>query len=210
MTTPPSAAHPRLAAAAEREALRGRWSAGAVLRIDAALAPGLAAELADWLPTLPLEPRYLAEQVALTWACEIQVPDEIDPQHPEALYRLVDFLDRDLPALASAITGRSLVPPMARVVHVSSLRRGAYVDAGATLAPPGGVDVVLGLTGARWPAGHGGHTEWVEDDGAVSQQLAPGFDTLDLHPPGRYRVPLVTRPVRALAVRTILVPQEAR
>lgn len=210
MTGPPSAAHPRLADAAEREALRGRWSASTALRIDEVLAPGLAAELADWLPTLPLEPRYLAEQVALTWACEIQVPDEIDPQHPEALYRLVDFLDRDLPALARTITGRALAPPVARVVHVSSLRRGAYVDAGTTLAPPGGIDVVLGLTGPRWPADCGGHTERLDDDGAVSQRLAPGFDTLDLYPAGRYRVPLLTRPVRTLAVRTLLVPEETR
>ncbi len=210
MSRPPSVAHPRLAGAAERDSLRGRWSTGAPLRVDDVLAPGLAAELADWLPTLPLEPRYLAEQVALTWACEIQVPDEIDPQHPGALYRLVEFLDRDLPALASAITGQTLVPPIARVVHVASLRRGAYVDAGATLAPPGGIDVVLGLTGARWPADYGGHTEWLNDAGVVTRRLAPGFDTLDLQPPGRYRVPLLTRPVHTLAVRTYLQPEESR
>ncbi len=137
------------------------------------------------------------------------MPDEIDPQHPEALYRLVNFLDRDLPALASAVVGRALAPPMPRVIHVASLRRGAYVDEGRTLAPPGGIDVVLGLTGARWPAEAGGHTN-VVDGGQVRQRLAPGFDTIDLYASCNYRVPLVVRPVRTLAVRTVLVPEEAR
>lgn len=170
-------------------------------RIDGALEHGLAAELVALLPRFAPAPRLVPAHVDLSWACEIAVPCGYDPQHPACLYRLVEVLDRRLPALASAVVGRALEPMVRRRVHVWMFRRGAYVDDGKPLAPAGGVDVVVGLTAARWPAAWGGH---LEIDGAPSRAL--GFGTIDLIGARGYRVPLVTRHVEALAVRSVLVP----
>lgn len=178
--------------------LRGAWERDQLVRIDAGLPAGLAAELACYLPGLPLEPRLVAEHLDLSWSCELVVPEPYDPQHPRCLYRLVRFLDHELPALVAQVTGRTLAPPQPRTVHVWELRCGSYVDRGAPLAPDGGVDVVIGLTGARWPEAWGGHMQ-------IGQRtLAPGFATVDLASGQDYRIPLLHRQVRALAVRTYL------
>ncbi|HUH05107.1 MAG TPA: hypothetical protein VML75_24080 [Kofleriaceae bacterium] len=200
----PHALHPRLTEVAELEAARAGWPAGGVLRLEEALAPGLAAELATWFTRVPLRAGYHADQAALTWSFEVQLPHGIDPQYPDSLNRLIGFLDRELPALAGALTGRRLRTPMPGSVHLWVWRRGAYVDDGKPLAPPGGLDVLLGLTGPRWPAELGGHLEV-----AHSQQcLPPGFDTLDLFDRCAFRVPLITARVYAMAVRTFLVPAD--
>jgi hypothetical protein len=172
------------------------------VRLHDALAPGLAAELAAWFMRAPLTAGFHADQQALTWSFEALLPDRHDVQLPACLRRLARFLDQDVPELAQAITGRRLAPPMQGVLHLWAWRRGAYVDAGRTLAPLGGIDVMLGLTGARWPAEVGGQLEL----GAAAQRLEPGFDTLDLFEPCSFTVSLVTRPVVALAVRSYLVP----
>jgi hypothetical protein len=178
--------------------LRAAWERDRMVRIEDALPPGLAAELASYLPTLPLEVRLVPEHLDLSWSCELVVPERYDPQHPQCLYRLARFLDVDLPALVERVTGRALSPPQARTVHVWELRRGAYVDHGAPLGPDGSVDVLLGLTGARWPEADGGHLH------TGDRVLEPGFATLDLLGGASFYIPVLRRHVRALAVRTFL------
>lgn len=170
------------------------------MRLNRVLADGEAAELACYLGGLPLAARQFADHEDLSWSCEIGVPEDFDPQHPACLYRLVDFLDHRLPPLASAVVGRELAPVALGRVHVWAFRCGAHVDAGAALAPAGGVDVILGLTAGSWPASWGGHL--VVGDRAP---LPLGPNTLDLLS-GNFRVSLVTRHVQALAVRAILRP----
>jgi hypothetical protein len=179
-------------------ALRAAWERDRMVRIEGGLPEGLAAELACYLPTLPLAPRLVAQHLDLSWSCELEVPEAYDPQHPRCLYRLVRFLDVELPALVEQVTGRALAPPRPRTVHVWQLRRGAYVDQGQPLGGAGSIDVLIGLTGERWPAAWGGHLQ------VGARSLAPGFATLDLLGGQRFHLPLLRRHVRTLAVRTFL------
>ncbi len=200
------ALHPRLRDGATIAALAATWRDGGALRIDELFDPGLAAELAAELVRLPLAPRLAAEQEDLSWACEIELPPEPDAQHAACLFRLASFLDRELPVLAGAITGRRLAAPARHHIHVWAFRKGAHVAAGEALAPPGGLDVLVGLTGARWPAELGGHLALVDGAGATVAEHPPGWDTLDLIDHLGHRIPVVRAHVEALWVRTFLVP----
>jgi hypothetical protein len=200
------ALHPRLRGGAAVATLAAAWRDGGALRIDELLDPGLAAELAVELPRLPLAPRVLAEHEDLSWACEVGVPDDPDPQLAACMHRLAALLDTELPALAGAITGRRLAPPARRRVHVWAFRKGGHVAAGRPLAPPGGLDVWIGLTGARWPAELGGHVDRVDAGGSAAITHAPGWDTLDLIDGLGHRIALVCAHVEALWVRSYLVP----
>ena len=202
-----STLHPELRTAEMRAGLAAQWRAGGAMRLQGVLEPGLAAELACTLWRMPVEPRIYAAHTDLSWSCDVGVPRDPDPQHPPCLFRLTRFLRLDLPALVSAIVGRALTVSEPDNIHLWALRKGAYVDDGGPLAPAGGLDVLLGLTGAHWPADWGGHMVWTSARDR-SMALPPGFDTLDLLDGGRFQIPLLTRPVESLSIRATLEPVE--
>jgi hypothetical protein len=208
MSDPGATLAPALRDPAERAALAARWRDGGVMRLAGVLDPGLAAELAVVLGRLPLEPRIFAQHADLSWSVDLGVPDDPDPQHPRCLLRLVAFLRRDLPDLVGAISGRRLTNPEPSTAHVWGWRKGSYIDDGRPLAPPGGVDALLGLTGLSWPEAWGGHLVWTGASGRPLT-LPPGFDTLDLIDGGAFRVPVVTHRVEAITVRARLHPVAA-
>ncbi len=202
---PTSALHPRLQSAEQQRALAEQWRDDGVMRIQNVLTPGLAAELALVCGDLPLKARLYEAHQDLSWSLDLGVPEKLDPQQPECLFRLMRFLQKDLPSLVNAITGRNLERAEARLAHLWSMRKGSFVDAGGPLAVRGGIDATLGLTGINWPTDWGGHLVW-QSEGGQAYGLPPGFDTLDLFDGGRFVVPLVSRHVRSLVVRAHLNP----
>jgi hypothetical protein len=201
---PLSTLHPRLRETDALASLRAAWRDGGRLRVPEVLDPGLAAEIEVVARGIEVSPRIFAAHEDLSWSVDLRAPVEADPQHPPCLVRLARFLARDLPVLAERITGRRLAIGEPGTLHFWQLRKGAYVDDGGPLAPPGGLDAWLGLTGIAWPAAWGGHVAWAAAEGVES--VPPAFDVLDLSDGGRFRVPLLTRHVRATTVRAFLVP----
>ncbi len=150
----------------------------------------------------------LAEQLDVSWSCDVFVNREPDPQHPQCLYRAARFLETDLPAIVSHLTGRALITVQPYRLHVWAFRKGSHVDAGASLAPPGGLDVFIGLTGDTWPPELGGQLELLDASGAVVEQRRPGWDTLDIIDGQPWHVTLVERHVELLMLRVAMAPAE--
>jgi hypothetical protein len=210
-----SAMHPGLADDDHRARLAERFRAAGRVRIAPVLAPGLAAELAPLLVRMPLLAQRDHREDAVWWRCAIQLPAAPDPQYPECMYRLTRFLDEDLPALASAVLGRRVVSAAPSWLDLRVVRKGSYVDGGDSFAPAGGVDYLLGLTGAAWPAAWGGHLALdpaVDDDAADPRagddRGAVGWDTLVLFSRAQWRIPLVARHVEGLFLRGMLAPED--
>jgi len=175
--------------------------AGGHLHLDDALPAGLAAELAHLLNGLALPPELGAAGIACVG--QVVVPEVIDPQNPACLYALIHYLDHTLPALVSGWLGHPYVRPDAGCLPVWILRKGCYLDAAG---PQPGIEVWLGLTGLRWPAAWGGHLEILDEAGKRCGEVAPGLGSLELIRGRVLQVPLLTRQVQALWIRTVLVP----
>ncbi|MEZ4466189.1 MAG: hypothetical protein R3F43_17480 [bacterium] len=191
-----SALHPRLAGPPPA-ALADAFAREGHVRVDDALAPGLAAELALVLRGLPLGPERAPGSVA--WAGALGVPAGLDPQNPPCIHAAIRLLDQDLPAFVGALVGQPVARPDPGRLPLWFFRKGGYADDEGPLVP-GGIDVLIGLTGGHWPAAWGGHL-------ALSDRtLPPGFATLDLLRDRRFAVPLLTHHVEALWLRTCLVP----
>lgn len=191
------AIHPDLADPARLATLADRWRRDRQLRIERALVPGLAAELATVAGRLPLSAAL--DERELSWRCLIETPRVPDPQTHECLHRLVRFVEIDLVDLVGAITGRSLRAVAPARLDVRALRKGSYRDP-ASADDDAELAFVLGISAGSWPAEWGGHLELLDDRGAVVARRPPGADTLDLLAPSRVRVPLLTRAVECIAV----------
>lgn len=199
------ALHPALRDPERLAELARAWRPGGVLRLEGALEPGLGAELAVELGALPLAPRIFAAQEDLSWSCDLGFPPLPDPQHAPCLLRLPRLIREELPALVGALSGRRLRAGEPGQLHLWSLRKGSFVDAGAPLAPPGGVDWLLHLTPGTWPEGWGGHLVCTSGPHA-GVRLPPAFDSLDLLEGVAFAAPLLTRPVQTLTLRGWLEP----
>src|SRR5688572_23783007 len=133
--------------------LATRWRARPALRIEGALAPGLAAELAATARTLPLGAVLDRERDEVRWRCLVTVPPGVDPQLPECLFRVARMVRDELPALLLGITGERLVAAVPERLTIVGLRKGSYA---AAAAPERGVEVVIGIGAVPWPAEWGG------------------------------------------------------
>ena len=178
--------------------LAARWRARRALRIEGALAPGLAAELAAAVRTLPLGAALDRERDEVRWRCLVTVPPGVDPQLPECLFRVARMARDELPALLLAITGERLAVAVPERLTIVGLRKGSYA---AEAAPARGVEVVLGIAAVPWPAEWGGHTE------VGGERWAPAADVLELRGAGvPARIPVVTRHVESLAIVFAMEP----
>lgn len=182
-------------------ALAARWRERPVLRMEEVLVPGLAAELADWVPRMPVAPA--ASHSAVWWGCDAEVPARPAPRLPDCFVQLARCFDVDLPALVSAITGRSLAPARRGHFTVRVWRKGSFADDLAELEGDDvgdGVAAVIGLTAGGWPDDWGGVHQ------ALGQRLPPGWNTLDLIGAGvAQQVTLVTRHVTVVTLHAALV-----
>jgi hypothetical protein len=169
------ALHPRLTGALEED--RAFTSAHSIAD---ALEPGLAAEISTALVALPHQLRYMSEDglEGICWRCDFALPGPPDPQYPEAFYRLIRFLDRDLPDLAGRITGRRWRNSALGQVGIWTMRKGSWLR----LPAPGPRELrcILGLTGQNWPADWGGSlvTDGRQED--TSEMSPIGWDRLHL------------------------------
>jgi hypothetical protein len=163
------------------------------VRLDDVLPPGIAAELAAWLPRLPLGVETAPAGAGVWWGCEVALPPVSDPQTPACVFALARFLDDDVPARIAASTGKALAHDKPRSFAVRVWRKGSFADEAA--GAPGTVDAILGLTGARWPAAWGGALE------VGGERRPPGWDTLDLLDGASPRaVTLLTRHVAVVTI----------
>jgi len=166
--------------------------------VEAALAPGLAAELAPVLRSLPYAATYSQGPSGIVWRCEFNLPTARDPQYPDCLFSLREFLNVDACALAKAHLGGNYENTSTGTLAAWMIRKGCYVDAERS-ANPGHVDFVLDISGAAWPAEWGGHLEFAGADG-IEQLPASSAGTLHLLAGGAPRIPLLTRQVEGLWV----------
>ncbi|MCC6622913.1 MAG: 2OG-Fe(II) oxygenase [Deltaproteobacteria bacterium] len=192
--------HPRLAERANLDALREAWRRTRWIRVEDALAPGLAEAIAD----AALEHRFEVfarheRDVRAFFFRQIHAY----PQAGEApsfgpIERVRDLLVRDVPALATAITGQRLDAIDNAGVAIDCYTRGSYLDAHTDQGPGRLVAFVVGLTRDRWSAEDGG---WLErlapDERTVIDRVPPGFGTIDL-----FTIHPLLRPHRVALLRT--------
>ncbi len=198
------AIHPRLGDPALWKEAAATWRNQGYLRIESALEPGLAAELAHLLNHVPSAAGIDEARAELAWRGRLQLPEYYEAQHSACLWRLVRALEQDLPPIVEGITGRPLRVREPRALDVVALRKGSFADLPRE-APATEVTWWLGLSPGTWPAEWGGHLELVDEDGVSQVRFPPGWDTLDLFDERwRTRVPLVKRPVEGVWVRGAL------
>lgn len=203
-----SAVHPRLLDPEVLAALASEYAtAGGSIRVPQVLAPGLADALPDALRALPFSAHCLHDEHVrcFFWRCVVAIPGPAEEPLPAPLDRLARFVTHDLPALASAITGRRVLGPTEDWIPVCLYQKGSYLDAHEDHGVGRASAFVLGLTRGAWPPEAGGHLEFLADDRAtVVERRAPGWDTLDLYdvrPVVRWhRVPLLVEHVERLTV----------
>jgi hypothetical protein len=197
--------HPRLAEAGALDALSERWRTRRRMRIEDALAPGLAEAIVASAGQLPFSffERHEGEIHCVLWRQPHAL--EGDARGFAAMPELRRLLTVDLPALASAITAQALGPAPGGHFAIDYYTRGSYLDAHSDRGPDRLVAYVVGLTGERWPAERGGHLEFLApDEETVIERVAPGFGSLDLfciYPlTAPHRVPLLRDPVTRLSI----------
>ena len=199
--------HPRLGDPAILDALRARWADSRRLRIDDALAPGLAEALADAAAEHPFAyfEKHVSEVRCVFWRQLQRFPEpgEVSSFGPIAEARRL--FEVDLPALARAITGQALRPAAGNGFAIDYYTRGSYLDAHTDQGADRLVAYVVGLTRDTWPADEGGHLEFLApDETTVVDRVAPGWGSLDLfciYPLLRpHRIPLLRANVTRLSV----------
>ncbi|MFO0744669.1 MAG: 2OG-Fe(II) oxygenase family protein [Myxococcota bacterium] len=199
--------HPRFRDPAVLGALRSRWAETRRLRIDDALAPGLA----DALAAAALAHRFaffekhVSEVHCLFWRQTHVYPRPGEGSSFGPIEEARRLFEVDLPALASAITGQALHGLGDDALVIDCYLRGSYLDVHTDQGADRLVAYVVGLTRDRWPADAGGHLEFLwPDEATVIDRVAPGFGTLDLfaiYPLVRpHRIPILTAPVTRLSI----------
>lgn len=172
------------------------------LRVDGLLDEAIAGEL---LEALRAEPHRLTASAALGLAFQYFshafVPDA-DCDH--VLCRFGRWLHGDGAAWVASIVGRRLGPPVDRQVVATHYERGSFLDPHNDWDGARQIAFVYGLTSERWPAGDGGHLEFLDARGAVIERREPGWNTLDLFdvsaPTRPHRIPIVTRSCERRAI----------
>ena len=121
--------------------------------IDRILRPGLGAELAAALQLLPTQPHYeySAGKNGIWWKCDFRIPKQIDPQHPEPYYHLVEILDREIPECLGDNVQRKDIG----LLSLRILRKGSWME--IAKAQPNTAWFYLIVDGGDWPIEWGGH-----------------------------------------------------
>ena len=198
--------HPRLPDPEVLASLRKAWPATRRLRIEDALAPELVDALVDLAAAHPFSffERHVSEVRALFWRQIHALPEPGTPA-PAALHGLRRFIDTDLPAFASAITGQALRAAAGTGIAIDYYTRGSYLDAHTDQGADRLIAYVIGLTADTWPAEDGGHLEFLApDEHTVIDRIAPGYGSLDLftiYPLTQpHRVPILRQSVTRLSI----------
>lgn len=198
--------HPRLSDESVLAELRQRWRQTRRLRIEDALAPGLAEAIVGAASGLPFSffEVHQGEIQCVLWR-QTHLFADIAGRDQPALARLTQLLTADLPALASGITDQNLRSATGAGFSIDFYTRGSYLDAHSDRGPDRLIAYVVGLTRDTWPAERGGHLEFLApDEETVVDRVAPGFGSIDLfciYPlTVPHRVPLLRDPVTRLSI----------
>lgn len=196
--------HPRLSEPAVLAELRARWAATRRLRIEDALAPGLAdrLEAAALAHRFALFEKHVSEVRCLFWR-QSHPWDGSSGFGPIAETRRL--LEVDIPRLARAISGQELRAVEDEGVVVDCYLRGSYLDVHTDQGASRLVAYVVGLTRDTWPASEGGHLEFLAaDQRTPMERVAPGFGSIDLfciYPLLRpHRIPLLRARVTRISM----------
>lgn len=190
-----------------RASLFALWSELSTIRLESALAPGLAAELHVHASRLPLGIARTHEGVS--WRTDVVVPSVADPQLPEPFYRFVQLLHIDLPALIADVTNRRVAIAVPRRFTVAAYRKGSWVEEHEN-TPPGSIRCSIGISAGQWPVEWGGHDEWFDERGVLVARRPPVMDAIDLADASLYRrVAVLTHHVERLEIQAVLSPDRA-
>ena len=203
----PATLHPRLQDPAVLGELRARWATTRRLRIEDALAPGLAEVIVEAAGAHPFAffEKHVSDVHCVFWRQEQRFPRAGEASAFAAIGELRRLVEVDLPALASAITGQALRSAAGDGVSIDYYTRGSYLDAHTDQGADRLIAFVVGLTHGRWPAEGGGHLEFLApDEETVIDRVAPGWGSLDLfciYPLLRpHRIPLLRDNVTRLSI----------
>lgn len=184
--------------------LSALWREQGTVRLESALAPGLAAELHVSASRLPFE--IAATHEGIMWRAELAVPPEPDPQLPEPFFRLVRLIETDLTFLIASVTNRNVRIGIPRRVPIVTYRKGSWTLE-CEEAPPGSVRCSIGISAGDWPIEWGGHDEWIDGSGALVVRRPPLADAIDLADATlRRRVSVLTHHVERIEVQVVLSP----
>ena len=185
------------------------WPTHNNIRLGPVLPQELAHRVADAILNAPLQSYHVHDSHirCFLWRTVLTY----DPTNPRGLAspfgELADWVQRILPALATAITGRVVSPPVHPCLSLSVFRKGCYLDTHNDHGSGAALAWVLGLTREQWDLDSGGSLEFVSDAQGhqVLERRAPAFNTLDLytvHPvPRWHRVSLLLADVMRVTVR---------
>lgn len=124
--------------------------------VDEILRNGLAAELAAALPLIPAQAYFDIEdeKTGVWWRSDFVIPHEIDPQHPEPYYHLLEALDHEIPRKLNSSFRRK----KEGLISLAILRKGSWLD--VPDPEPGDYWFYLVISGGNWPLDWGGHIKW--------------------------------------------------
>jgi len=199
--------NPRLRDSAVLDDLRNAWAAGRRIRITELMAPGLAERFADAAlnGSWSFFEKHVNEVHCVAWSQVHRYPEAGETSDFAVMPEAMQLFMRDIPALASAVTGQALHRVADEGLAIHWYTKGSYLDVHTDQGADRLVAYVLGLTRESWPAERGGHLEFLEpDERTVIDRIAPGFDTLDLftiYPLTRpHRIPILQDHVVRLSV----------
>ena len=159
------------------DALRRVWAEQHSLRIDGVLEPAQATAL---LGALRQAPHALVSAppdnfAYLYWKRTATPAAESDP----VLSSFSAWMGSGFVDWVSSWSGQALAPHPSREVTATLFGYGCYLDTHNDFGHGRRLAFVLGLTPEAWPAGEGGHLEFLSPDGAVERRV-PGWNTLDI------------------------------
>lgn len=206
---PPTAQTPNpLLTPTRLTACANAWAEHNSLRLIEVLPQKLAEATADAILNTPLQSYHQHDEHIRCFMWRAVLP--YDPKAPGELHapfgEIASWLQHDLPALATALTGRRVHPPTHSAVPLCVFRKGCYLDTHNDYSSGAAIAWVLGLTRESWDLDLGGSLEFVSNrEGSdVLERRRPGFNTLDLytvHPVARWhRVPLLRTDVLRVTV----------
>ena len=169
--------HPYYAEGVGFEAVQKMWDTHKNVRLEHAFEAELIDSIYETLPTLPFT---LTHQVADDFSYQYYktiIDRQWDPFQPSAT--LWTWLNGEGLDWLEAITGLELAPPGPKTVSAALYTKGCYLEPHNDSGHHRNIAFVIGFTPHQWAVEHGGHLQFLDEDGVITERRAPGYNTFD-------------------------------
>ena len=161
------------------EAVKTLWKSHRNVRIEHAFEADIIDSIYQSLPTLDFQ---LAHQVSAdSFSYQFYktiIHQHWDPFQPYAT--LWTWLNGEGLDWLESLTEQPLAPPSPKAVSAALYTKGCYLEPHNDSGQDRAIAFVIGFTPQTWPPHQGGHLQFLDEHGALAEQRAPGYNTLDI------------------------------